>query len=122
MNDFIYEKSNKIYNNSSNDHIVVNNTVFFNNLTKFHRLITHLAHDFFYLINIFYNKLIQNKNLEIIIEYVPDGGNLSPNEEISDESLKKFISFLRDINIDNKIIIISNYEEFQNFNKRNLFI
>jgi len=137
-----YNEKEKIYNDllSKNKKIkYIKEAVFFSSFTSCHHIITHIMFDFINQINYFYDMLKNNKELKIIIEYIPHGTlkfsnhNLFINKEIKDDYYKKnilkkkylqdiFIEFIKKLNLNNDIIFLTNIYDFKNIDEDFLYI
>lgn len=125
---YINKNSNK---NSNLNSLIIEEAVFFNSFSNCHYILPHLFYDFIQHINMYYNFLLTNNNCNIILEIIPfnnfsinkfDLNNTKIENYININNIDKLINFIRDIGINNKIIIISPISKYQNFDNDSLFI
>ena len=126
LNNFFDKNSNKQPDETS---LLIENAVFFNSFTSYHNHIQHVFLDFTKSINFFYDLLKENESCKIIIEFIPHGQlrmwgtHYDPSfNDISKINLDKIIQFIRGINLNNEIIILSDVDHFQNFESNSIFI
>jgi capsular polysaccharide biosynthesis protein len=122
LNYFYYINCNKLPNDNS---LIIENGVFFNSLTSIHFELSHLIFDFTQHINIFYDLLKKNEDYVIILEIINKTtfyNNFFSEPGDATININKFIQFIRDIGLNNKIITISVSSNHQNFDNDSLFI
>lgn len=142
-----YKRSNfteKYTNNLKKKYInnitFIDDAVFISSFSSTHNVITHLMFDFINQINYFYDILKNNKNISIIIEYIP--GSCCPIHESNILFLKRktsleyykknikdkkylqdiLINFIKNLNLSNDIIFLTNIYKFKNIKTDFLFI
>jgi hypothetical protein len=126
LNNFFDKNSNKQPEETS---LLIENAVFFTSFTSFHNYVQHVFLDFLKSINFYYDLLKENENHTIIIEFIPHcqlkmfGTHYVDSfNNVSKINVEKIIQFIRDINLNNKIIILSDVVHFQNFESNSIFI
>lgn len=126
LNNFFDKNSNKQPEETS---LLIENAVFFTSFTSYHNCIQHIFMDSTKTINLYYDLLKENEDYTIIIEFIPHsqlrmwGTHHDPNfNDISKINIDQINQFIRDINLNNKIIILSDVVHFQNFENSSIFI
>jgi hypothetical protein len=95
------ENCNAVYNNTSTK---INKAVFLHDCSGNHFLISHIFLDFINQINNYYELLVNDVEINIIMETV----DTCYDTKFDNHPLNKFKQFLIDINIHNKLVFILN--------------